>query len=458
VSARGRVLIVDDEASLCDLVVDHLRRDGFEASAHRRAEAALEELPERELDVVLTDLRMPGMSGAELCERIVASRPDVPVVVMTAFGSMETAVAALRAGAHDFVTKPIELEVLSLVLDRAVRFRALQHQVKVLTREAEASRRFSGLVGESPAMRRLFSQLDRVADSEAPVLILGESGSGKELVARALHQRSRRENGPFVAINCAALPEALVESELFGHARGAFTDARTARNGLLREADGGTLLLDEIGDLPLPLQPKLLRALEEGRFRPVGSDREVTFDVRVVAATHRDLEQAVEEGRFREDLYFRINVVRIEVPPLRTRGTDVLLLAQRFLKRSASRAEKQVTGISDAAARKLMEYRWPGNVRELRNAIAHAVALTAYDTIAPEDLPQKIGAERPSRMFLGAEDPAGLVPLEEVERRYVHHVLEATAGNRTAAAKILGLDRKTLYRKLQRYRQDADAD
>ena len=449
--SRGRVLIVDDDAGMCDLVADHLRRDGFEASAHRRGSEALAELKEQELDVVLTDLKMPGMSGAELCERIVADRPDVPVVVMTAFGSMETAVAALRAGAHDFVTKPIELEVLSLVLERAVRYRALQEQVKVLTREAEAQRRFEGLVGESPAMRTLFSQLERVADAEASVLITGESGTGKELAARALHQRSRRKNAPFVAINCAALPEALVESELFGHARGAFTDARTARKGLLREADGGTLLLDEIGDLPLPLQPKLLRALEERRFRPVGSDREVTFDVRVVAATHRDLEHAVEEGRFREDLFFRIHVIQIAVPPLRARGTDILLLAQGFLEDSASRAGKQVTGISDAAARKLLEYAWPGNVRELRNAISHAVALTGYDTIALEDLPDNIAADRGSQLLLGTEDPAGLAPLEEVERRYILHVLEAAGGNRTEAAKILGLDRKTLYRKLRRY-------
>ena len=450
-SERGQVLVVDDDPSMGDMVVDQLRQDGFAAAAFTRAEDALGALKEREIDVVLTDFKMKGMSGIELCGRLREDRPDVPVVVMTAFGSMDTAVAALRAGARDYVTKPIDLEVLSWVLQRALEYRELQEKVRLLSAQREPPAPFAGIVGESPVMVELFSRIRRIADTDLSVLILGESGTGKELVARALHQGSARSGGPFVAVNCAALPETLVESELFGHSRGAFTDARAPRKGLLLEADGGTLLLDEIGDVPLAVQPKLLRALQERRFRPVGSDREVSFDVRVLAATHRDLEQAVDEGRFRQDLFFRVNVVELRVPPLRARGTDVLLLAEDFLRRAVARVEKQVTGISSGAARKLLEYPWPGNVRELRNAIAHAVALTTYDKLAAGDLPQKICDCRSSQVDLGVVDPAELIPLAEVERRYVLHVLDAVGGHRAAAAKVLGLDRKTLYRKLQLY-------
>jgi DNA-binding NtrC family response regulator len=455
VSARGHVLVVDDDPSMGDMVVDHLRRVGFGATSCTRAEDALRALKEKEVDAVLTDFRMKGMSGIELCGRVSDARPDVPVVVMTAFGSMDTAVAALRAGARDLVTKPVDLEVLSFVMQRAVEYRALQEKVWLLSQQSEPAAPFAGIVGESPAMVELFSRIRRVAASGFSVLILGESGTGKELVARALHQASDRADKPFVAVNCAALPETLVESELFGHARGAFTDARAPRKGLLLEADGGTLLLDEIGDVPLPVQPKLLRALQERRFRPVGSDREVSFDVRVLAATHHDLEQAVEEGRFRQDLFFRVNVIELQVPPLRARGTDVLLLAGEFLHRSAARADKQVTGISTAAARKLLEYPWPGNVRELRNAIAHAVALTAYDKLAVEDLPRKVREYQTSQVTLGGAGPAELIPLAEVERRYVLHVLDAVGGQRATAARILGLDRKTLYRKLRLYGDEA---
>ncbi|MBM4092937.1 MAG: sigma-54-dependent Fis family transcriptional regulator, partial [Planctomycetes bacterium] len=294
-------------------------------------------------------------------------------------------------------------------------------------------------------------QLSRIADSEASVLIAGESGTGKELVARAIHRRSRRSGHPFVAVNCAALPDALLESELFGHAKGAFTDARAARKGLFLEAESGTLFLDEIGDFPLATQAKLLRALEEQRLRPVGGDREVPFDVRILSATNRDLEAAVEEGRFREDLFFRINVIQVEIPPLRARGGDILLLAQHFASIFATRAGKQVTGISDAVAEKLMSYSWPGNVRELRNVMERAVALTRYEKLAVDDLPEKIRDYQSSRMVIGGNDPADLMPLEEVERRYIVHVLSAMGDNKSNAARVLGLDRKTLYRKLRQF-------
>jgi transcriptional regulator with PAS, ATPase and Fis domain len=291
----------------------------------------------------------------------------------------------------------------------------------------------------------------RVAATDSTVLITGETGSGKELIARAVHQRSRRAAGPFVAINCAAMPETLLESELFGHARGAFTDAKVARAGLLLQASGGTLLLDEIGEMPMTVQAKLLRVLQERTFRPVGGDKEIPLDVRIVAATNRDLEVAVEEGRFREDLFYRIHVVRIEVPPLKARGNDVLELAQHQLERFAKTAGKPVKSISSAAAERLLSYDWPGNVRELQNAIERAVALTRYEELTADDLPENVRARRDSRIVVAADDPEHLPPMEEVERRYVLRVLEAVHGNKALAARVLGFDRKTLYRKMERY-------
>jgi len=391
------------------------------------------------------------MNGVELCERIVANRPDVPVIVITAFGSLETAVAAIRAGAYDFITKPLELDALIVALERAVQHRALREEVKRLRRAVEDSRTYGELLGASPAVRKVYALLDRIADSSASVLVTGETGTGKELVARALHGRGPRKAGPFVGINCAAVPEALLEAELFGHVRGAFTDASRARAGIFVRANGGTLFLDEIGDLPLPLQPKLLRALQERKVRPVGSDDEVPFDARVVTATNRDLESAVEEKRFREDLFFRINVIHVALPPLRARGGDVLLLAQHFVDRYAPQAGKAVSGISPAAAERLLAYAWPGNVRELENCIERAIALTEYEKIAVDDLPEKVRSYRRSHVLVASDDPAELVPLEEVERRYILRVMEAVGGNKTEAAQVLGVGRRTLYRKLEQY-------
>ena len=304
-------------------------------------------------------------------------------------------------------------------------------------------------------MRQLYDLLERVAPTEASVLITGESGTGKELVARALHELGRRRAGPFVAVSCAAVPETLLESELFGHVKGAFTDAHATRAGLFARANGGTLFLDEIGDMPLGLQPRLLRAVQERLIRPVGGDAETSVDVRLIAATHVDLESAVEAGRFREDLYFRINVIPVEVPPLRRRGNDILLLAQRFIEEFSTQASRRVTGITSPAAEKLLAYDWPGNVRELRNCIERAVALTRFEQVTVEDLPEKVRAERRPRVLLMADDESELVSLEEIERRYILRVLEAAGGNKTSAARILGLDRKTLYRKLERWEEDS---
>jgi two-component system response regulator HydG len=444
-----RVLIVDDEQNMCELIQTDLRLRDIPGDWFTSASAALDAIREREYDVVLTDVRMPGTTGLQLCQQLSDTRPDIPVIVMTAFGSLETAVSAIRSGAYDFVTKPIEMDLLAVTLRRAIEHRQLKEQVRVLQETHEAKSGFAGLLGESPVMQRLYDQLQQVAASEAGVLITGESGTGKEIVARAVHEESRRSDKPFVAINCGALSETLLESELFGHRKGAFTDASSDRKGLFLEADGGTLLLDEMGEMPMTMQIKLLRTLEERTVRPIGSDKETPFDVRMLAATNRDLETAVAEGRFREDLYYRINVIGLELPALRSRGADILRLARHFIQQFAAKENKQVTDLAEGVGEKLLSYSWPGNVRELRNVMERAVALTRYDHITVEDLPDKIQTFRGGTVFVGGLDPTELVPMEEIERRYIAHVLEAAAGNQTQAARILGLDRKTLYRKLK---------
>jgi DNA-binding NtrC family response regulator len=456
--ALGKVLIVDDDQDLLDLLEAGLSAEGFSVVVQTSAENGLLALAREGFDVVLADINLPGMSGLDFCSRIVDEKPDQVVMVMTAFGSMKTAIAAMRAGAYDFILKPIDLDAVGLRLARVVREVRIRDEARRLREVVEGTRAFGGILGSSAAMQKVYDLLDRVSSSEASVLVTGESGTGKELVARALHEHSPRKDGPFVAVNCSAVPEQLLESELFGHAKGAFTDARADRVGLFAQASGGTLFLDEIGEIPLAMQPKLLRALEERRVRPVGSNREVDIDVRIVAATNRDLEEAVDENRFREDLFFRINVIHVQLPPLRARGTDVLSLAQHFLQRFALQANKDVKGIASAAAQRLCDYDWPGNVRELRNCMERAVALTRFTEIAVEDLPERVVKYRRSHVVVAAEDPSELVPLEDVERRYILRVVDALAGNKTMAAKALGLDRKTLYRKLERYKQLEDGD
>ena len=453
----GRVLIVDDEQSMCEVLETDLRLRGFETTWFTSPHEALAALTNDDFDVVLTDYKMKGMNGIELCERVMANRPDIPVIVMTAFGSMETAIQAMGAGAYYFVNKPFEMDMIALTLERGIRHGKLQEQVKLLHKAVEQSKGFGELLGASPSMQRLYEQLAQVAETDASILITGESGTGKELVARAIHNKSRRREGPFVAINCAALPETLLESELFGHAKGAFTDARAARQGLFLQAAKGTLFLDELGDFPMAVQAKLLRALEGRTVRPVGGDSEVPFDVRLLTATNRDLESAVEEGRFREDLFFRINVIQLDIPPLRARGTDILRLAQHFVELFEASAGKGVVGFSEKLAERLLSYSWPGNVRELRNVMERAVALTRYNKLGMDDLPEKIRNYKSSQVFIGGEDPSELVALEEIERRYIEHVLKSVGGNKTMASRVLGLDRKTLYRKLQLYGVDVVA-
>jgi two-component system, NtrC family, response regulator AtoC len=447
----GAILIVDDDEGMCRMLEAGLAARGYDTASRTSADAALELLHLHDFDAVITDVRMRGLNGIELCSRIADSRPDIPVIVITAFGSMDTAIEAIRAGAYDFVTKPFELEAIRLTVQRAVIHRSLSRKVARLEQALRETRTFESLLGSSTPMRRIYDLIERVAPSDTAVLITGESGTGKELVARALHRRSPRQAGPFVAINCAAMPETLLEGELFGHVRGAFTDAKTDRPGLFQQAHRGTLFLDEVGELPLGLQPKLLRALQEKSVRRLGGQTESSFDARIIAATNRDLETAVTEGRFRDDLYYRIHVIQIDMPPLRTRGNDILVLAQHFVERFASIAGKPVRGILPAAAEKLLAYAWPGNVRELQNCIERAVTLCRYSEVTADDLPEKVQNSKRAPVVIASDEASDLVSMEEIERRYVLRVFEATGRNKSLAAKILGFNRKTLYRKLRRY-------
>jgi two-component system response regulator HydG len=428
-----------------------LESEGYDVITSGDARLALEQARRFEPHVVLTDLNMPGISGIELCKQFNDGWPDVPVMVITAFGSMETAIQAIRAGAYDFVPKPFDVDALALAVQRAFQHQQLKSEVKRLRAAVGQAGWGDDIIGASPAVLELRSILERIANIDTTVLVTGETGTGKEVVARVLHNQGKRRSGPFVAINCSALPEALLESELFGHVRGAFTDARSSKTGLFLEAHLGTLFLDEIAEMSLGLQVKLLRALEDGRVRPLGGDGEVAFDARIIVATNRDLEQAVHDGRFREDLYYRLNVLHVSLPPLRSRGGDIMLLAQHFLVHFARHLGRAVEGISEAAAQRLMAYPWPGNVRELRNSIERAVALTRFDHIAAEDLPERIKTFEARHVLVAGDALEELVPLEEVERRYILRVLQAAGGNKSLAAQRLGVSRRTLYRKLGEY-------
>jgi two-component system response regulator HydG len=448
---RGTVLVVDDDADAAEMLAECLRARSYKATPETSPDEAIADAMNEEVDVVLTDLQMRSLDGLALCERIVGARPDLPVVVVTGHASVDAAIGALRAGAFDFIVKPVDPEILALTVERAVTYHRLKSEVHRLRNDLAEVHGFSKVLGESPAMRKVFDVIARIAPTQATVLVTGESGTGKELIARSIHEHSARKDGPFVAINCAAVPATLLESELFGHAKGAFTDAKIARRGLFLEAQGGTLFLDEIGEMPLEMQVKLLRALQERRVRPVGDSTEVPFDARVIAATNRELEQEVQDKRFREDLYYRINVCSVNVPPLREREGDAPLLARVFVERFARKHDKAVKGITAPALAKIVQYQWPGNVRELENGIERAVAMAQHDQLVIEDLPERVRAYRPDQSSaLLPATTAELVSMAELENRYIHHVLTLVKGNKSAAARILGFDRRTLYRHLER--------
>jgi two-component system, NtrC family, response regulator HydG len=451
----ARVLVLDDERDAAELMGEVLKMAGHEPFIASSAAEALSALEGSEYDVLLTDIHLGETSGLEVCRRAMEQKPNLPVVVVTGNTTLESAVAAMRAGAHDFVTKPIDSDLLLLTIQRALKHGDLSNEVNRLRKSlAETSSSIEGLLGKSAAMRQVLDLVRRVAPTHATVLVTGESGTGKELVARAVHAESTRGDGPFVAINCAAVPAPLLESELFGHVRGAFTDARSSRRGLFLEATSGTVFLDEIGEMPLEMQVKLLRALQERKVRPVGGNEEIPFDSRIIAATNRNLEEEVAQGHFREDLYYRINVVGINVPPLRDRPGDISVLAAHFVQRCAERSGTQVEGISPQALEKLLAYDWPGNVRELENCIERAVALASSSTVTADSLPARIRSFRPEQLSVVPETVEQLIPLGELERRYIIHVLKLVGGNKSKAARILGMDRRTLYRRFEQFEKD----
>ena len=444
-----RLLCVDDDEDACELLAASLRQLGYQVEGTTSPPQALELVVTKDFHAVISDLSMAEMDGLQLCERILEKRPGIPVIVVTGQGSMEAAIGAMRVGAYDFITKPVDPKLLGLSVARAVRTQHLQTEVVRLREALSEAPEGLPLVGDSSAVRAVNELIQRVAKSDASVLIFGETGTGKELVARALHRHSGR--GPFVAVNCAAVPPNLLESELFGHTRGAFTDAKSARRGLFQEAEGGTLFLDEVGEMPLEMQAKLLRALQERVVRPVGSDTEQSFDARIITATHRDLDDDVAKGRFRQDLFYRINVVSIQVPPLRERGSDVLKLASAFLQKSADRTGQAMRHLSPPVAERLLAYDWPGNVRELENCVERAVALVRFDELTLEDLPERVRSYRPDRFVMTADDVEEIISLDELERRYIARALKLLNGNKARAAQLLGVDRRTLYRRLGRY-------
>ena len=453
------VLLVDDERNMLLVMQMALEQAGYQILSAARAEEALDHLRNPDLDVIVTDLKMPGMGGQELVVRSHRDRPDVPVIVATAFGSIRSAIECIQAGASDYLTKPFEPEALQFAVDRAVQLRDLLQENRQLQAAVSGAYRHTRLVGDSQAMDHLREQIRQVAPYKTNVLISGESGTGKEAVARSIHESGPRAQRTWVAINCAAIPRELVESELFGYVKGAFTGAQQNRLGRLEQAHGGTLFLDEISDLELPLQAKLLRVLQEREFSPVGSDAIRRVDVRVIAASNRDLREAVTAGAFREDLLYRLDVFHIHVPPLRERAIDIPLLAQTFLAELRTEMDKPVTAFSEQAVDVLSGYDWPGNVRELRNAVERSLLSCTGGEIAPDDLPDRVLRGRSARVSGASSDldlaglgGAGLDGwLGDAERRLIMQALDAADGVQAQAARLLGISERSLWHRLKKY-------
>ena len=448
------ILIVDDDQEMRDLLKDILEDHGYPVAVAREGREALEHLERNEFLVVVVDLRMKGMDGAELLHELVQHHPTCNVIMMTAFGTVESAVDAMKQGAYDYLTKPIKTDELLVTIEKALREASLRREVAHLRKQVNREYSFDQIFGKSKPMREVFDLIRRVADSQANILITGESGTGKELVAKAIHFNSSRKAEPFLPVNCAAIPEQLLESELFGHVKGAFTDARSEKRGLFEEAQKGTLFLDEISEMPMLLQAKLLRAVQEREIRRVGAMQPVPVNARIIAATNLLLAEEVEAKRFREDLYYRLNVIEIRLPPLRDRKEDISLLCNMLLHKVASAMGKPPAGIAESALGLLIDYHWPGNVRELENVIERAVTLASGDIVTVEALPATIREATGERRLI-EEGIERALSMEEVERMYITRTLEKTRGNKLQAAQILGIDRKTLYRKLRGMEQAA---
>ena len=447
-------MVVDDEEGLRHVLTLFLEENGYETRAVADGQAAIAELDKTGFDVVITDVRMPKVGGLELLEEVRSRTPDTTVIVMSAYGTQDTALEAVRRGAYDYISKPFKPDEMVLLLRKAEErelLRAENRRLRAELAERGGGGDFSQLIGESAPMKAVRGKMLRISEYKTTVLVTGESGTGKELVARAVHSLSPRKDKPFVPLNCGAIPEALMESELFGHMKGSFTDAHSNRRGLAEEADGGTLFLDEVGELPLQLQVKLLRFLQEEEIRPVGSSKDLGVDVRVIAATARDLGEEVREGRFREDLFYRLNVIPLRLPPLRERDGDVPRLALYLLERLGKRIGKDVRGFSDEALSVLDNHPWPGNVRELENCIEQAMVLCEGDVIQVSDLPEKV--RMPSRPLPGV--PEGDISLKQavrhVEAEMIRRALDRTGGNRTRAAERLDISHRALLYKLKNY-------
>jgi DNA-binding NtrC family response regulator len=434
-----RVLVAEDDDLTRELLAKVLRRDGYDVVEVADGADALVELGNAPFDLVLSDVQMARASGMEILDAVVASAPDTPVVLITAYAEPGAAMDAITRGAADYLAKPVDVVALRSTVARALERRRLRGENRRLRDEAIGKKT---LIGTSPPMLELYKQLAQVAPTDATVLITGESGSGKELVARTLHQRSRRASGPYLAVNCATLAEGVLESELFGHEKGAFTGAHATRRGLFEDASGGTLFLDEVGDVPQKMQAQLLRVLQEGEVRRVGGSAAIPIDVRVIAATNHDLGSDVAERRFRADLYYRLNVVALRIPPLRERGEDVVALARHFVAVHAAQLGRPMPEISEEALGRIRSHPWPGNVRELDNALARAVAMMQRGVLLPGDLPPLVRGDTAGAAAIDHDWPT----LSALERRYVQRVLERTGGNKTEAATILGVDRRTLQR------------
>ncbi len=458
---KGHVVVVDDDREMRGLIGDFLTADGYQVSLFPSAVEALKALrPEgsleagkgKDVDVIVSDLHMAQMDGMQFLKTVKAERPEIPVVLVTAFGSIDTAIEAMRNGAYHYVLKPFKLAEMAVTVEHALERRHLTRDNQILRQEVKKSWALDNLLGKSAAMKTVFDLISRVSHSTANILINGESGTGKEMVARAIHNSGPRAGKPFVAINCTAIPETLLESELFGHAKGSFTGATARKKGLVEEANGGTLFLDEIGDMSPPLQAKLLRVLQERKIRPVGDNNFYDVDVRVVAATHKDLKAAIREGRFREDLFYRLSVIPILIPPLRDRTEDIPLLAEHFLQKYAAANPtadgRRVTAFSKQALAKLVSLRWEGNVRELENVVERAVVLCPGTSIEVSDIPDPESAGPDDAMRTVTGDFPTVAQLEE---RYIRLVLQKTAGRKDKASQILGINRRTLYRKEREY-------